>query len=77
MVVTPSLFGICIGSALFNTLEITIFFLGGAIGQQYVDILTNEINYLVNGTYPSERALVFSSVILQSDRMVRKGADIR
>ena len=50
---------------------------GGAIGRRYVNILTDEINYLVSATYPSERVLVFSLVILQCDRMVRKGADIR
>ena len=33
-------------------------------------MLTDEINYLVNGTYCSERALVFSSVILR-DHMVQ------
>ena len=29
------------------------------------------------GNFPSEHVLVFSSVMLQSDQMVRKGADIR
>ena len=29
------------------------------------------------GNFPSERVLVFSSLMLRRDRMVRKGADIR
>ena len=70
MVVTPSLFGIPIGSALFTTLEITMFFL---VGRRYVDILTDEINYLANGTYPSERALVFSSVIQAHNQKILLG----
>jgi len=49
---------------------------GGSTGRQYVDVLANEVNYLACGTYPSERILVFSSVILQCDCMVRKGADV-
>jgi len=49
---------------------------GRSTGRQYVDVLANEVNYLACGTYPSERILVFSSVILQHDRMVRKGADV-
>ena len=49
---------------------------GGSIGRQYVDILAEEVTYLAGGHYPSERVLVFSSVILQRDLMVRKGADV-
>ena len=50
---------------------------GGSIGRKYIDVLTEEISHLAAGNYPSERVLVFSSVMLQRDRMVRKGADIR
>ena len=32
---------------------------------------------LLHGTYPAERILVFSSVILQRNRSVGKGCDIR
>ena len=50
---------------------------GGSIGRKYVDVLTEEVSHLAAGNYPSERVLVYSSVILQRDRMVRKGADVR
>ena len=50
---------------------------GGSIGRRYVDILAEEVTHFAGGHYPSERILVFGSVILQRDRMVRKGADVR
>ena len=50
---------------------------GGSIGRKYVDLLSTEISYLAAGNYSSERLMVFSAVILQRNRMVRKGADIR
>ena len=50
---------------------------GGPTGRRYFDLLTEEVQHLGVGNYPSERVLVFSSVILQRDRMIRKGADIR
>ena len=50
---------------------------GGAIGRRYVDLLTEEVSHLAVGNYPSERVLVFSSVMLQRDRMVKKGTDVR
>ena len=49
----------------------------GSISRRYVDQLTEELKYLCNGTYPAERVLVFSSVLLQRDRAVNKGWDIR
>ena len=49
---------------------------GGPIGRRYVDLLAEEVTHLAGGHFPPERVLVFSSVILQRDRMVRKGADI-
>ena len=49
---------------------------GGSVGWCFVDILTAELNYLALGHYPAERCLVFGSVILQKDRMIKKGSDI-
>ena len=45
-------------------------------GRRYVSLLTTEIQDLTRGTFPSERALLFSSVILQRDRTIKKGQDI-
>ena len=50
---------------------------GGPLGRRYVDLLTEEVQHLAVGSFPSERVLVFSSVMLQCDRTVHKGADIR
>ena len=50
---------------------------GGSVGRKYVDALTDEVSHLASGNYPSERLIVFSSVILQCDRTVKKGCDIR
>jgi len=50
---------------------------GGSIGRQYVETLAEEIHHLAVGNHPSDHVLVFSSVILQCDKMVKKGADIR
>ena len=50
---------------------------GGSVGWKYVDLLTDEVNHLAVGNYPSERVLVCGSVILQRDKLVKKGADIR
>ena len=49
---------------------------GGPTGRRYVDLLTEEVQHLAVENFPSERVLVFSSVMLQHDQMVRKGADI-
>ena len=50
---------------------------GGSVGRRYVDLLVDEVNYLATVNYPSERVLVCGSVILQCDKSVKKGADIR
>lgn len=47
------------------------------MGRKYVDHLSKEFSYFSSGTCSSERLLVFSSVILQRDCTIRKGADIR
>ena len=50
---------------------------GGSIGKKYIDILSEELHYLSAGAFPSERVIVFCSVMLQCDRLIRKGTDIR
>ena len=50
---------------------------GGLVGQNFVDMMTAELNHLTLDHYPAERCLVFGFVILQKDRMIKKGSDIR
>jgi len=50
---------------------------GGSIGKKYIDFLNDELLHLVSGSYSSERVIVFCSVVLQRDRNVQKGCDIR
>ena len=38
---------------------------GGSVGRRYVDLLVDEVNHLAAGNHPSERVLVYGSVILQ------------
>ena len=49
---------------------------GGSIGRKYIDLLCAELQQLSLGTYHSERVIVFCSVMLQQDRLVRRGCDI-
>ena len=50
---------------------------GGSLSCHYVEQLSMEVLYLANGTFPSERLMVFSAVTLQRIHTVRKGSDIR
>ena len=52
---------------------------GGSVGRKYVDRLTEEVLHLVAVNFPSERLIVFSSLMLQRDRnvIVKKVCDIR
>ena len=50
---------------------------GGAVGHQYVDLLSEEVSHLSTGNYSSDRLIVFSTTILQRDRMIKKTVDIR
>ena len=50
---------------------------GGAVGHRYVDLLSVEVAHLATGNFPSERLMFFSAVILQRNRMIRNGNDIR
>ena len=48
---------------------------GGSVGLHFVDALSAELNYFALGQHPAEHS-VFSSVVLQKDRIIRKGNDI-
>ena len=50
---------------------------GGAAGRRYVDMLSEEVSHVAAGNYSSDGLVVFSSLMLQKDRMIRKGVDIR
>ena len=50
---------------------------GGAVGCQYVDLLSEEVAYLSSGNFSSDRLIVFSASMLQRDRMISKTVDIR
>ena len=50
---------------------------GGAVGRKYVDLLSQEVSHVSVGNYPADRLIVFSAVMLQKDRMVKKSADVR
>lgn len=52
------------------------FFTCGSTGRKYVDQLSIEVSHLAVGSYPSEHLMAFSSVVLQHNRMVRKGSDV-
>ena len=49
----------------------------GNVGKRFVNILAEEIERCTAGRQPSEREFVFTALILQRDRMVRKAKDIR
>ena len=49
---------------------------GGSISRKYVDLLAEEVQQLADGNFPSKRVIVFSSVMLQHDRVIKKGSDI-
>ena len=50
---------------------------GGAIGMKYFELLSKEVTQLACSNYPADRFIVFCAVVLQRDRMIRKGNDIR
>jgi hypothetical protein len=50
---------------------------GGPVGRKYVDQLSIKVSHLAVGNFSSERLMVFSGTVLQRNRMVRKGSDIR
>ena len=50
---------------------------GGAIGRHFDGLLSDEVCFLNRGAFMLERLIVFLSVILQRDVMVKKSTDIR
>ena len=50
---------------------------GGAIGREFVSLLSEEVSRLASSEVNSERLIVFTVVMLQRDAMVKKGTDVR
>ena len=49
----------------------------GNVGKEFVGVLAEEIKLVSERAFCSERVIVFCRVLLQRDRMVKKGCDIR
>ena len=43
----------------------------GSVGRKYTGLLNQELQYFDSGSYCAERFIVFSSLMLQRDRLVR------
>ena len=50
---------------------------GGAVGREFVDLLTDEICMLTKNTTVSDRLMMLCPVVLQRNCMVRVGSDVR
>ena len=50
---------------------------GGAVGREFVSLLSEEMSSLSRGEAKSERLIVFLVVMLQRDGLVKKGSDVR
>ena len=50
---------------------------GGAVGRRYLELLSQEVSHVSNGNNSADRLILFGAVVLQTDRMIRKSADIR
>ena len=49
---------------------------GGAVGSEFVDLLTTEVWLLTDNSAISDRLMMFCLVILQRNHMVRVGSDV-
>ena len=49
---------------------------GGAVGREFVDLLTTEVRLLTDNSTISDRLMMFCLVILQRNHMVRVGSDV-
>ena len=50
---------------------------GGAVGREFVDLLTNEVWLLIDNSAASDCLIIFCPVMLQRNHMVRVGSDVR
>ena len=50
--------------------------LSGPVGHEFIDCLTSEVSLLARGLACSERLIIFLSVLLQRDPLIRRGTDI-
>ena len=49
----------------------------GPVFHDFIDCLTSEVSLLARGLGCSERLIIFLSVLLQRDPLIRRGTDIR
>ena len=49
---------------------------GGAVGREFVDLLTTGVQLLTDNSPVSYRLMMFCPVILQRNHMVRDGSDV-
>ena len=49
----------------------------GAVGREFVDILTSEVRLLIDNSAVSDHLIMFCPVMLQRNHMVRVGSDVR
>ena len=50
---------------------------GGAVGREFVDLLTSEVRLLIDNSAVSDRLMMYCPVMLQRNHMVRVGSDVR
>ena len=50
---------------------------GGAVGREFVDLLTSEVQLLIDSSAVSDRLMMLFPVMLQRNHMVRVGSDVR
>ena len=50
---------------------------GGAVGHEFVDLLTTEVRLLTDNSAVFDRLMMFCPVILQRNHMMRVGSDVR
>ena len=51
-------------------------FPNGSVGQHFIHMLSSKLRHFALGHYSAECCLVFGSIILQQDMMIKMGCDI-